>query len=124
MKTPYIMASFVHGSQRQVGWGGEIAATIQMPPLLASPPLSPIVTATEPECFFVWVCVRRRVFCMKVCVSVCLRVRGRAEGTWQTNVLHWGVKVFDFTPFCFFNFWDRVSLFLYNPCKVVEMRRG
>lgn len=40
MKTPDIMASFVHGSLRRAGWGGLVAATVQTLPLLASPSLS------------------------------------------------------------------------------------
>lgn len=57
MKTPDIMASFVHGSQRWVGLGGEVAAAVQTLPLLASPSLSPLVTATEPECLCVRACL-------------------------------------------------------------------
>lgn len=101
MKTPYIMASFVHGSQRRVGWGGEIAATIQMPPLLASPPLSPIVTATEPECFFVWVCGRRRVFCMKVCVCL-LESQGESRRDLADKRVALGSEGIRFYPFLFF----------------------
>lgn len=39
-ETPDIVASFVHGSLRRAGWGGEVAATVQTLPLLASPSLS------------------------------------------------------------------------------------
>lgn len=45
-------------------------------------------------------------------------------GALWTLVLPWGGKAFDFYPFLFLNLGDRVSLFLYNPCKVVGMRRG
>lgn len=39
MKIPVIMASFVHGNPRWVGWGGEVTATVQTLPLLSSPSL-------------------------------------------------------------------------------------
>lgn len=80
MKTPDIMASFVHGSLRRAGrggdGGGEVAAAVQTLPLLASPSLS------TSDCGWTWVflCVSVCLY-ESVCVHICLRVRGeRAEG--------------------------------------------
>lgn len=95
------MASFVHGSQRRAGWGGEIAATVQMPPLLASPPLSPIVTVTEPECFFVWVCVQTCVLYESVCVYL-LESRGESRRDLADKRVALGREGIRFYPFLFF----------------------
>lgn len=63
MKTPDIMASFVHGSLRRAGWGGAVTATVQTLPLLASPSLSTSDCLRLNLSVYVYVCV-----CMKVCV--------------------------------------------------------
>lgn len=118
MKTPDIMASFVHGSLRRAGWGGEVAATVQTLPLLASPSLS------TSDCGWTWVflCV---CVCMKVCVCAhLLESRGESRRGLVDISVAVGREGIWFYPFLFLNLGDRVSLFLYNPCKVVEMRRG
>lgn len=122
MKTPDIMASFVHGSLRRVGWGVRLQPLSRRFPNYHLP-LSPIVTAAEPECFM----------CVGVCADVCLydgvcvhllESRGESRRGLADKSVAVGREGIWFYPFLFLNFGDRVSLFLYNPCKVVEMRWG
>ena len=106
MKTPDIMASYVHGRLRGAGWGCSHCPDASLTRIS----LSPLVTAAEPECFCVCVC-------MKVCVHICLRVGERAVGAWWTLVLLWGGKAFlIFTPFCF-STWGIVWVYFYTIPK-------
>lgn len=73
-------------------------------------PLSPLVTAAEPECVCVCVCLYE---------SVCAYLL-ESQGESRRSLLDISVAVgkegfLDFYPFLFLNLGDRVGLFLYNP---------
>lgn len=66
----------------------------------------------------------RECVCMKVSEHICLRGGERAVRAWWTLVLLREGRHFDFYPFLFLKAGVHVSLFLYNPFEVVELRRG
>lgn len=100
MKTPDIMASFVHGSLRQAGWGVRLQPLSRRFPNYHLP-LSLIVTAAEPECFMcVGVCAHVCLY-ESVCVSICLRVGERAVGLGGQKCCCGEGRHLIFTPFCF-----------------------
>lgn len=128
MKTPDIMASFVHGSLRRAGrggdGGGEVAAAVQTLPLLASPSLS------TSDCGWTWVflCVRVCLY-ESVCVCVCT-FAWESGGRELRGLVDIGVAVgregiWFFYPFLFLNLGGSCEfIFLQSLWGVVEMRQG
>lgn len=95
----------VWGGRAGRGWGGEIAATVQKPPLLASPSLS----TSDCDRVFLCACMCRCVFLYEsVCVRACvclhlLESLGESQRDVADKCVALGRgRILDFTPFFVF----------------------